>query len=83
MICDNAAPVSTALTRQMLWRAAGMDHPMEAHRIDSRVIYARGRSEDAKEGVVGFLEKRPPAFPDRVSRDLPEFFPWWNERFYS
>jgi len=78
-IADNTAPVSVALTRQMLWRMAGADHPMCAHRIDSRAIQARGRSADAKEGVSSFLEKRPPVFPDRVSTDMPDFFPWWQE----
>jgi len=78
-IAGNTAPVSVALTRQMLWRMAGADHPMQAHRIDSRAVQARGRSADAKEGVSAFLEKRAAAFPDRVSRDMPDFFPWWEE----
>jgi enoyl-CoA hydratase/carnithine racemase len=78
-IADNAAPVSVALTRQMLWRMSGADDPMRAHRIDSRAIQSRGRSNDAREGVGAFLEKRPADFPDRVSKDLPEFFPWWDE----
>ncbi len=82
-IADNTAPVSVALTRQMLWRMLGADHPMEGHKIDSRAIYARGRQGDAKEGVVSFLEKRPAAFPDKVSKDMPAFYPWWNERKYS
>src|ERR1700744_1396747 len=82
-IRDNTAPVSIALTRQMMWRGAGMDHPMEAHKIDSRGIYARGASEDVKEGVVSFLEKRPAHFPEKVSRDMPSFFPWWKDRPYS
>ena len=81
-IADNAAPVSVALTRQMLWRSLGFADPMDAHRIDSRVIHARGRSADAREGVTSFLEKRPPAFPDRVGRDMPPFFPWWDEPEY-
>ncbi|MBL9096058.1 MAG: crotonase/enoyl-CoA hydratase family protein [Alphaproteobacteria bacterium] len=82
-IADNTAPVSVALTRQMLWRMLGADHPMEAHKIDSRAIYARGRQGDAKEGVVSFLEKRPANYPDKVSKDMPTFYPWWNERTYS
>jgi enoyl-CoA hydratase/carnithine racemase len=82
-IADNTAPVSIALTRQMLWRMLGADHPMEAHRIDSRAIFARGRQGDAREGVVSFLEKRPAKFPDQVSKDMPVFYPWWSERKYS
>ena len=78
-IADNAAPVSVALTRQMMWRMAGADHPMRAHQVDSRAIVARSSAGDAAEGVASFLEKRPAAFPDRVSRDMPGFFPWWDE----
>jgi enoyl-CoA hydratase/carnithine racemase len=78
-IADNTAPVSIALTRQMMWRMAGAEHPMEAHRIDSRAIQARGQSADAKEGVTSFLEKRQPVYPNKVSTDMPEFFPWWEE----
>ena len=74
-IAQNTAPVSIALTRQMLWRMLGADHPMEAHKVDSRGILARGRSGDAREGVVSFLEKRSPSFPDTVSADLPDIFP--------
>jgi enoyl-CoA hydratase/carnithine racemase len=79
-IVDHAAPVSVALTRQMLWRMLGADHPMEAHKIDSRAIYARGAQADAKEGVMSFLEKRPASYPNTVSADLPDFYPWWRER---
>ncbi|MBI5940808.1 MAG: crotonase/enoyl-CoA hydratase family protein [Caulobacterales bacterium] len=78
-IADNTAPVSIALTRQMLWRMAGADHPMEAHRADSRAIMARGAQGDAAEGVTAFLEKRAPAFPNTVSADLPDIWPYWNE----
>src|SRR3954469_4574120 len=74
-IADNTAPVSVALGRQLLWRMRGADHPMAAHRADSRAMYARGQSADAREGVQSFLEKRPAAFPDRVSDGLPEIFP--------
>ena len=82
-IADNTAPVSVALIRQMMWRGLGMDHPMEAHKVDSRGIYARGASNDVKEGVVAFLEKRPAKFPEHVSKDMPPYFPWWDERKYS
>jgi len=82
-IIEHAAPVSVALTRQMMWRMLGADHPMEAHRVDSRSIYARGSMADAKEGVTAFLEKRPAAFGDKVSTDMPAFFPWWKERRYE
>jgi len=78
-IADNAAPVSVALTRQMMWRLSAVAHPMEAHRIDSRSIQERGQSADVREGVGAFLEKRPAVFTDRVSSDMPAFFPWWDE----
>ncbi len=79
-IAENTAPVSVALARQMMWRMLGADHPLEAHRVDSRAIIERGRSADAAEGVTAFLEKRPARFPDRVSADLPPLYPWWPER---
>ena len=74
-IAENTSAVSVALTRQMLWRMLGAEHPMEAHRVDSRGILARGRAADAREGVVSFLEKRAPKFPNTVSADLPDIFP--------
>ncbi|MGQ0573182.1 MAG: crotonase/enoyl-CoA hydratase family protein [Pseudonocardia sp.] len=79
-IANNTAPVSVALTRQMMWRMLGVDDPMDAHRLDSRAVAARGVSADAREGVTAFLEKRPARFPDRVSADLPGFYPWWPQR---
>jgi enoyl-CoA hydratase/carnithine racemase len=77
-IADNTAPVSIAITRQLIWRMAGAAHPMEAHRADSRGIQARGKSGDAREGVTSFLEKRPANYPDRVSRDLPDIWAQWE-----
>ena len=71
-----SAPVSVAATRHMLWRMAGAPHPNVAHRWDSRMIFARGRGGDAKEGVMSFLEKRPANFPDKVSSDYPTFEPF-------
>jgi len=82
-IAENTAPVSVALSRQMLWRMLGASHPMEAHRVDSRGIQLRGRSEDSREGVTSFLEKRPAVFPDRVSEGLPEIFPGWKSPAFS
>jgi enoyl-CoA hydratase/carnithine racemase len=82
-IADNTSPVSVALTRQMLWRMLGTDHPMDAHRVDSRGILERGASADAREGVESFLEKRPPRFPLRVSAGLPDIFPDHESRSFS
>ncbi len=78
-IADNTAPVSVALTRQMLWRMLGASHPMEAHRVDSRGIQSRGASDDAREGVDSFLEKRPAVYPVKVSDGLPDIFPDYTE----
>ncbi|MBJ7409206.1 MAG: crotonase/enoyl-CoA hydratase family protein [Phenylobacterium sp.] len=82
-IADNTAPVSVAITRQLLWRMAGASHPMEAHKADSRGIQARGRAADAREGVTSFLEKRPPNYPDKVSADLPDIWPHWTAPTFS
>ena len=82
-IAENAAPVSVALSRHMLWRMLSADHPMEGHRVDSRAIMARGRSADAHEGVTSFLEKRPAVFTDKVTDGLPDIFPDWQERSFS
>lgn len=82
-VTQHSAPVSIALTRQMMWRMLGADHPMEAHKIDSRAIWSRGSAGDAKEGVASFLEKRPAVYPDRVSTDMPHFSPWMDEPNYS
>ena len=76
---EMTSAVSVTLIRHMLWKMLGADHPMEAHKIDSRGVYYRGRSADAFEGVESFLQKRAPSFPGKVSKDLPEFFPWWDE----
>ena len=82
-IADNTAPVSVALTRQLIWRMAGAAHPMEAHRADSRGIQARGGSPDAREGVTSFLEKRTAVYPDKVSSDLPDIWPHWTAPSFS
>ena len=78
-----SAPVSIALTRQMMWRMLGASHPIEAHKIDSRAIWVRGQSPDAREGVSSFLEKRAAVYPDKVSTDTPHFAPWMDEPGYG
>ncbi|MET0546158.1 MAG: crotonase/enoyl-CoA hydratase family protein [Caulobacterales bacterium] len=81
-IADNTAPVSVALTRQLLWRMLSADHPMDAHRLESRALFTRARGNDIREGVASFKEKRLPNFADKVSSDLPAFYPWWDEEEY-
>ena len=78
-IAENTSAVSVALMRQMMWRMLGADHPMAAHRVDSRGISTLGKLPDAAEGVTSFLEKRPAEFTMKVSEDIPDFFPWWDE----
>lgn len=82
-IAQNTSAISVAMTRAMMWRLAAADHPMEAHKIDSRAIYRLSRGADAKEGIASFLEKRAPAYPGKVSADMPDFYPWWDERPYE
>jgi enoyl-CoA hydratase/carnithine racemase len=82
-IADNCSAVSVAMTRAMLWRLAPLQHPMDAHRVDSRAIYRLSKSADSLEGVQSFLEKRSPAYPGKVSGDMPDFYPWWEEPGYE
>jgi len=82
-IAENTSAVSVAMTRAMLWRLSATAHPMMAHRIDSRSIYRLSRSADAREGIASFLEKRAPAYPDKVSENMPDFYPWWDEIGYE
>ena len=67
----------------MLWRMMGADHPMEAHKIDSRAVYALGKSGEAAEGIKSFFEKRPPNFPGKLTNDMPDFYPWWDEKKFE
>ena len=78
-IVANSAPISVALTRQMMWRLLGSPHPMDAHRLDSDLVQALGKTPDAREGIASFFEKRAPRFQGKVSADMPAEFPWWDE----
>ena len=82
-IADNTSAVSVAMTRAMLWRLSATEHPMMAHRVDSRSIYRLSKGKDAAEGVQSFLEKRAPVYPGTVSADMPDFYPWWDEPVYE
>ena len=82
-IAENTSAVSVALMRHMMWKMLGADHPMEAHKIDSRGVSATGQMADAKEGVASFLEKRPAEYTLSAATDMPDFFPWWEEREFS
>ena len=78
-IAASTSAVSVTLTRALLWRMLGAPHPMDAHRVDSALIDAVGRGADVREGVMSFLEKRPPSFPGRVPADVPAPYPWWDD----
>jgi enoyl-CoA hydratase/carnithine racemase len=82
-IAENTSAISVAISRQLVWKMLGADHPMEAHKLDSRAIVALGQSADAHEGVASFLGKRKPEFKQRPSRDMPKFYPWWRERKFE
>jgi len=82
-IAQNSSAISVTLTRHMMWRMLGADHPMEAHKIDSRGVQATGASADAREGVESFLEKRPANYTLKPSADMPDFFPWWEDPEFS
>lgn len=82
-IARNASSVAVSLTRRLVWRGIGYDHPMLSHRLESQGLHAMSRTGDPKEGVRAFMEKRPPKFPGRPSQDLPPEFPWWDEPTYE
>ena len=82
-ITDNTSAVSVAMIRQMMWRMLGADHPMEAHKLDSRGMQQMGAAPDAREGIASFLEKRPPSFSMKPSEDMPAVYPWWQEREFK
>jgi enoyl-CoA hydratase/carnithine racemase len=82
-IAENTSALSVTLIRHMMWKLLGADHPMEAHKLDSRGVQSLGRGPDAAEGVSSFLEKRPARFAGKPSTDLPDYFPWWTPREFS
>jgi enoyl-CoA hydratase/carnithine racemase len=79
-IIENTSAVSVALSRQMLWRLQGADHPMEAHIVESQALFYMMQSKDLQEGIMSFLQKRPPEFSMKPSEDMPGFYPWWDEK---
>lgn len=82
-LADNVSATAACITRHMMWKMLGADHPVEAHRIDTCSIFALGSSNDAKEGILSFLEKRPANYTDSVNNDMPQFFPWWQKRKFK
>ena len=82
-IASAVAPVSASIMRQMMWRMMCANHPMEAHRVDSRAVWQTGRMADAAEGIAAFLEKRPASWKLAPSRDLSDWHPWWEEPTYE
>ena len=82
-LTESSSAVSIAVARKMMWRMLGADHPMAAHKVDSRGILERGRSEDVKEGINSFFEKRAPQFPDKVSDGLGTIFSDWDDPTYD
>jgi enoyl-CoA hydratase/carnithine racemase len=82
-IAQNTSAISVALCRQLLWKMLGADHPMEAHRLDSKAFRWSLQQADAREGIMSFLEKRPPNFTMKPSTDMPGFYPWWSDRPFT
>lgn len=82
-IAQNTSAISVALCRQLLLKMVGADHPMEAHKIESKGVEWTYQQADAREGIMSFLEKRPPNFTMKPSTDMPDFYPWWTERPFT
>ncbi|MCP4756954.1 MAG: enoyl-CoA hydratase [Proteobacteria bacterium] len=82
-IIGKTSAMSTAFSRSLLWQMMSVDHPMEAHKIESECLNYMFLSDDVAEGVTSFLEKRPPEFKMGPERDKPDFYPWWTERQFE
>ncbi|WP_462413710.1 crotonase/enoyl-CoA hydratase family protein [Neobacillus sp. Marseille-QA0830] len=79
-IAENTSAISVALSRQLMWKMLGADHPYESHKIESKMIQWTGQQDDVREGITSFFEKRKPNFPMKVSTDMPNFYPWWKPK---
>lgn len=79
---SGTSAMSVAANRQLLWRMMGAEHPMEAHKAESRTMF-HSSVRDGKEGVLSFLEKRQPEFADKVSEGAPAGFDWDQEPDWS
>jgi enoyl-CoA hydratase/carnithine racemase len=82
-IAENTSAISAALARQMLWKGLGDDHPMPSHIRESQGLDYMFTREDCLEGVTSFLEKRPARFSMKPSTDMPDYYPWWEERYFK
>ena len=82
-LVHGTAPVSVALTRQLVWRMTTVASPADAHRVDSALLLAMATAPDAREGVAAFRDRRRPDFPMRVPDDLPAAYPWWEPEEWS
>lgn len=77
-IASLTSPVSIAFIRQSLWKGLGASHPSEAQQLEAQMTHATRGSDDGREGILSFLEQRPPEFTSKVSSDMPDFYPWWQ-----
>ncbi|WP_340371452.1 crotonase/enoyl-CoA hydratase family protein [Peribacillus sp. FSL E2-0218] len=82
-IAQNTSSVSVTLSRQLMWTMLGANHPVESHKIESKMLHWTGKQADAQEGIEAFLEKRSADFKMKSSTDMPPFYPWSTDRTYE